>query len=306
MPSHCAQVAGLVITVGFLLFLGSWSIFDAGQAGPCRKLWRRKMRRHDQLMALRTSIVEAELSGSTSNFFNHSVYDPFEPTYTCHSEHRRGKAFGDGGKFVCGGAGDLKSRLAVFPKAKKCLVYSVGSNGEVSFERDVVKTLGCRVVTFDPTGPSEEYKERVEAVGGTFHAIGVSGSPSTFKNSATKQKVKLLPIKDIMLMLGHVRRHVHILKIDCEGCEWGVFATLWPQLEDGQVSIGQIQIEIHGTEFAKIASFFKGADRAGFMVFHKEANPLCEGYKCFEYSLIHKNDAKRIFESAHFCKAEGS
>jgi hypothetical protein len=94
-----------------------------------------------------------------------------------------------------------------------------------------------------------------------------------------------------------------VLKIDCEGCEYETFKTLWPQLQAGIVTIGQIQIEMHGTALERIASFFDGADLAGFMVFHKERNHWgCQGYACVEFSLIHKDAAEMIFRHTHQCE----
>jgi hypothetical protein len=256
------------------------------------------MRKHEHLMACRRTVVDAEHQpGKGPAFTGLTVYDPFEATYTCHSEYRRGKNFGDGGKFVCGDPEYFTSRF-IAPETK-CLVYSVGSSGDVSFEEEVVRTLGCEVFTFDPTGDSGAYKKNVEAVGGTFHAIGVSGVPSSMRNLVTCAISSLLPINDIINILDHTGRHIHILKIDCEDCEWDAFIKLWPQIYAGDISIGQIQIEMHGVDFSKIATFFDAADKAGYMIFNKESNPWCDGYKCFEFSLILKSDAERIFKFTH-------
>jgi hypothetical protein len=264
----------------------------------CHDLWEQKVRKHNELMVLRRAIVEAALEpGSASTFHDRTSYDPFEPTYTCHAEYRRGKLFGDGGKFVCGDAAYFKSRNAT---GSRCLVYSVGSNGDASFEEDIFRNFGCDTHTFDPTGNSTTYRAIVEAAGGRFHPFGVSGAPSSLQNSVTGLASKLLPIREITEMLDHTARAIDIVKIDCEGCEYGAFRSLWPQIQAGTITVGQIQIEMHGTDFAQIAAFFDEADKTGYMVFHKERNHWgCDGYLCLEFSLIHKVEAERVFRFTH-------
>lgn len=249
------------------------------------------MYKHARLLGRRASAVK----DTTSKYEYITAFDPFEPTYTCHSEYRRGKSFGDGGKYVCGEDSYFTSR------EKHCLVYSVGSDGEVSFEADIIRRLGCEVHTFDPTGNSDEIKASVEATGAKFHPIGIGGgSGSMLHNNISSTNVQLKPITDVIEMLGHNGRHISILKIDCEGCEYEALDALWTRLVDGRVSIGQIQIELHMNDFATINRFFEEANNAGYMLFHKERNHWgCSGYLCVEFSLVHKAEAKRIFEHAH-------
>jgi hypothetical protein len=116
----------------------------------------------------------------------------------------------------------------------------------------------------------------------------------------TGRSERLLPIADILNLLGHKGRHVHILKIDCDGFEYAAFDNLRPEIQAGAISIGQIQVELHGLDFIQVASFFDGADKSGFMVFHKERNHWgCSGYQCLEFSLIHKSEAERMFGFTH-------
>lgn len=269
-------------------------------ASPCSALWQRKMTKHAQLMSGRRLVLPVDSLADQTRFSDRTSYDPFEPTYTCHSEYRRGTMLGDGGKFVCGDPEYFKAQSRT--NGEKCLVYSVGSSGDASFEQETVAELGCEVHTFDPTGNSTSYASILESAGAQFHAIGVSGAPSAMLNEQTGVSSQLLPIRDIVASLGHTRRYISILKIDCEGCEYGAFEALWPHIETGEIYIGQIQIEMHGTDFRKISSFFKRADEAGYMIFHKERNHWgCMGYLCVEFSLIYKKEANRIFDFMH-CK----
>lgn len=260
----------------------------------CASLWQNKIRKHSELIARRREAVV----GEPNVFINKNAYDPFEATFTCDTEDRRGRSFGDGGKFVCGDQTYFQDR-----RDTRCLVYSVGSNGDPTFEQDVVSNFGCEVHTFDPTGNSTLFRQRLEMVGAQFHTIGVGGASTLMRNTVTGETARVLPIKDIMDYLGHSEAHVDILKIDCEGCEYAAFETLWPQIINGSVSIGQIQIEMHGTDLTRLTAFFESAERAGFMIFHKERNHWgCQGYLCVEYSMIQHKEAEQIFRHT-YCRS---
>lgn len=256
-------------------------------------VWRRKMQKHAELLAGRAQ----SLATTPGAFRSHTTaYDAFEPTYTCQSEWRTGVLFGDGGKFVCG-------EPAYFRAKKNCLAYSVGSNGDSTFEADVIKRFGCEVHTFDPTGDTADFNTVVTKTGAHFHPWGIGTTGTKIHNGATGQDNDLFSLFDVMQKLGHGGRHIDILKIDCEGCEYDAFAKLWPHIEDGSASVGQIQVELHGTDFDTIHKFFEGAEAAGYMIFHKERNQWgCGGANCVEYALIHVSEAHKIFEATH-CSA---
>ena len=61
-------------------------------------------------------------------------------------------------KYVCG---------AQLLGQQQCVVYSFGSNGEVTFERDMIEKAGCEVHVFDPT-LNEEQKQQVRGIQGKF------------------------------------------------------------------------------------------------------------------------------------------
>jgi len=213
-------------------------------------------------------------------------FDIYEPEATCFSEERFGKdvrfhAFHDGPKFICGV--DYIAHQAALQGSKKCLVYSVGSNNEISFER-AVKTImhaGCEVHTFDPT-------LRTPFVGGnyaTFHPWGLGEDGVEAGNGSKKWSSK--SFETIIKELGHQNRTIDVIKIDCEGCEWKTMPPLFELISSGKVKVNQVLIELHlssGPEQMK--DFFRGADKAQMRLFHKERNGWgCQGEKCVEYAF---------------------
>jgi hypothetical protein len=257
---------------------------------PCLEpVWARKMHKHRELVANRKEQIAANVARFTPE---KNAYDAFEATYSCLEDDRVGTLFGDGGKFVCGEATHFRRH--------GCLVYSVGSAGDASFEKDVIARFGCEVHSFDPSGDTAQMEVDVSQSGSVFHAWGVGASGADFTNEVDHKTTPLLSVHDIMERLGHAERHIDILKIDCEGCEYKALAAVWPQVRAGRVSIGQIQVEMHGTDFAQAREFFDGAEAAGYMIFHKERNHWgCAGYMCVEYALIHVDDARAVFDSAY-------
>jgi hypothetical protein len=131
----------------------------------------------------------------------------YEPDFVCQYERRIGK-LGDGGKWICD-----PHRIA---EQKDCLVYSVGSNNDFSFEEGVLRDIGphCEIHTFD-FGDFAAGAERlgtrlhdgVNKTAVVYHQFGVGrDDPPKFKS-----------LKTIVEELGHVNRTVDIFKIDCEG-----------------------------------------------------------------------------------------
>ena len=209
------------------------------------------------------------------------LFDLFEPEANCFSDERFGGpsrflAFGDGGKFMCG--------IDLLKKRKgDCLVYSIGSNNDISFEKAIHKSLACETHTFDPT-LSEPF------VGGayaTFHpwGFGKQGEEVSFVQKDVKANFTAQSIQTIQSKLGHTGRRIDILKIDCEGCEYGAMPGLFKSIQGGHVVVDQIQIELHRKMFDR--HLFDAADAANMRIFHKERNGWgCSGYQCVEYAFV--------------------
>ncbi|KAL3773790.1 hypothetical protein HJC23_011928 [Cyclotella cryptica] len=224
-----------------------------------------------------------ELPFTANPDYPQGTFDKWEPEAICFADERFGntvryKALGDGPKFVCG-----VDFLAKKSKNEGCLVYSVGSNNDISFEQAVHSIMGCEIHTFDPYIPKDKF------VGNdivTFHQWGFGEDNSTqgptFKSAAT-----------VMKELHHTHRAIDIFKIDCEGCEFAVMPPLLESISKGIVNVNQLQIEIHRDAVKEnttlLEAFFAAADKANLRIFHKERNQWgCMGYLCVEYAFVNE------------------
>ena len=90
------------------------------------RIWNRRKHTHAQY------VRERNAKNSKMNFTSVKIkqaYDYFEPEWNCEDEVRLGSAIvssGDGPKFVCGSD--------VLASTEDCVVYSIGSNYDFSFE----------------------------------------------------------------------------------------------------------------------------------------------------------------------------
>ncbi|CAF3342166.1 unnamed protein product [Rotaria sp. Silwood2] len=187
----------------------------------------------------------------------------WEPNFHCSHARRIGR-MGDGGKWVCDPY-RLKSRV-------DCLVYSVGSNGDFSFEVNMKKTMPhCEIHTFD--------RNRYVCPKGIciFHQItlGNGTHPKGSKSWTT-----------IIQKLNHIQRKIDILKIDIEGFEY-LFFPLIMQASASSLP-RQILIELHPSDPKVIHGFFKLLRKHHYVIFNKEPN-LIAGHRFFEYAFLKLN-----------------
>ena len=200
--------------------------------------------------------------------------DNYEPTFSCRFEQRLGLN-GDGGKWICD--------VYRIKQASSCLVYSLGSNGEFSFENQTKEDLPhCEIHTFD-------MKAFNCTDVCTFHPMKIGDG---------KDGTKTLPM--IMKELNHSDRFIDILKIDVEGAEYELFNDLFNASRHLSDRIRQILVEIHLSrirqqvnnvttyDYEKIHHLFDLFHANHFVIFHKEVN-LYNPHAAFEYSFIRLN-----------------
>ncbi|CAF1452636.1 unnamed protein product [Rotaria sordida] len=199
----------------------------------------------------------------------------WEPTIQCEFERRLGNV-GDGGKWIC----DIH-RFGPM-NTTNILVYSLGSNGDFSFERAIKGLFSkAEIHTFD----LGVYKCPENVC--IFHQVRLGSG----KNDSSKS------LQMVMNDLGHQKRQIHILKVDIEGSEFNFFEELFQFSNNNQNDlpyIRQILFEIHlgraGTEAPsrrthKLFELFRSNHYA---IFHKEAN-LYSAQNVFEYALLRLN-----------------
>lgn len=312
----CAIKKFLFFLVAFAAFKTAYSSRDdlndcIDRHKHCMDIWNYKIERHDMITSkmldsvqikkqenLSTLVEKIKKKGETTTQHERSIFDPFEPTYDCTTRTRVGNSyFGDGPKFMC----DVEA----IPIRNKCLVYSIGSNGDFSFERGIKNLFGCEIHTFDPTAGAdrlETWQEESKLAGSSFHNLGIWHEKTTLNLTGTMSSVDTF--KNVVAKLGHNEQIIDVLKIDCEGCEFSVFTQIWEDLKNGLYSISQILIEVHAFHHIPvhdISELFIKAEIAGFLLFSKERNGwgTCDGYRCVEFSFIHRNVA--YFSHKMFC-----
>lgn len=149
----------------------------------------------------------------------------------CANIVRVGGSGTDGSKYICNtnvSKGD-------------CVVFSLGSRKDFSFEEEIVAVLQCKVHTFDCT-VGEVLPDEVPA-GVFFHpwCIGDEDTLKVFSSDLLNSKGKLAQyytIRTVMRMLGYT--YVDILKMDIERHEFAVLKTL-----ACPGCFGQAAIELH-------------------------------------------------------------
>jgi len=175
-----------------------------------------------------------------------------EPDFTCQHEMRIGNQ-GDGGKWICD-----PHRITA---QKSCLVYSVGSRGDFSFEEYVLKEIdpNCEIHTFD----LEDFSDQAEQYGIHFHPWGLG-----LENTEHNPKFIIKSLQRTVTELGHRGRVIDIFKIDCDKCEWETYDSWF----DADAVLRQVQVEIHRNPQPKIQNFFRAFRNQGYVMFHKEPN----------------------------------
>ena len=127
----------------------------------------------DRAQRERAKLPDAAYSTPNSDLGDfRRIWDFYTPDYNCPLLKERVGRLGDGGKWVCG--------LRALLEDRPCIVYSVGSNGETTFEVDMLNRTSCEVHTFDPTLSNETQSSMAAAVPEMqFHPIGIGRGEKT-------------------------------------------------------------------------------------------------------------------------------
>ncbi|KAJ1465930.1 methyltransferase domain-containing protein, partial [Baffinella frigidus] len=219
--------------------------------------------------------------GSAAGLFVEEVYSRAAANRTaeCGRVERVG-AEGDGGKWIC-----VDDQLL---PPEDCVVYSLGSRLDFSFESDLVARFGCEVHTFDCTVGTPPPAAVPRGV--AFHPWCVGGKDAVQAISSDLghegESRQYFTLATILGKLGH--EGIALLKMDIERHELAVVAAL-----TGEAAPAQIAFETHlhnaygmwgrpVTEGEWDALWGK-LHALGYGVFANEPNPRC--LCCCEFSL---------------------
>jgi hypothetical protein len=159
-------------------------------------------------------------------------------------------------------------------KQDKCVIYSFGVNGESSFEQTLLQRApGCEAWGYDYSvdgwGPEvnndPELKRRAH-----FEPWALDGSDSHGENDNPKRWT----LDSLMKHNGHT--FIDILKIDIEGGEFDALTPFITSHAQGDLPVGQLQLEIHawnGRErFDYFVNWWESLEAAGLRPFWTEPN----------------------------------
>ena len=163
----------------------------------------------------------------------------------------------DGGKWMCG--------LSYLGRVRPCVVYSIGSNFDDTFESDLqrlVRTVragvGCDVEIYDPTLATKKYGSiKVQAFReklardrtGRLHLIGLAGDAVLKDRKGHVGKEPMLTLPQMLASNNHTC--VDVLKIDVDGAESSTLRdTDWSSM-----CIGMLLLEHHGRNIQKMILF---------------------------------------------------
>lgn len=293
------RVAVVVMAILALLFVPPGGIHPhkaiQERSNPCvdqvfMSVWNRKKNTHAQY------VRERDVKNAKTNFStiaSKEAYDNFEPEWNCEDEVRFGLktvSGGDGPKFACS--------PHVLASTEGCIVYSIGSNYDFSFEYAVNRIAPkCEIHTFDGTlnltkrALPKQLKEK------NIHFHNWNVVSDCHSEELAKLEFPSRCVSDILHTLHHQYKTITWLKVDCEGCEY----TVIPNFVEHYIKIDQIMVEFHGTNAQKVANLFSSLHSVGMMIFHKERNHWgCAGYKCVEYSLISSSYAQKALRNFLF------
>ena len=208
------------------------------------------------------------------------------PFYDCGTKQKLG-GIGDGGKWICEVQGALQRR--------NCVVYSLGSNMDTSFEEGIIKHTVCDIHTFDHSLLPEQ-RAAIHQISSRLSFYPVKIGLGRSRNSTEQEK----SIQTIMSELSH--SWIDVLKMDIEGGEWDVLEAL---IDSNNLHFTQLLVEFH-TQFhypvtlGKILKVLSSLTDAGYRVFSVEPNLYCSGCSghLVEFSFIKvDNKSGRLIQS---------
>ena len=131
------------------------------------------------------------------------------------------------------------------PKDSPCVFFSFGINDDASFDRELAEQWNCRGLAGDPTvdHPSRLHPKV------TFHNLGatiLSDNEERLINKGGTEDWWTTSMPKLKDFLG--LDHVHVIKLDCEGCEVAFARDILAEDPTFLHHVDQLSIETHVTK----------------------------------------------------------
>lgn len=206
----------------------------------------------------------------------------------------------DGGKWICGmsrlvgKAVKANASSGVEHEQQTCVVYSLGSQFDVSFERTIqgMTDFGCEIHTYDPTlGPPEKvekFRNDMAKENVHVHLVAVKDTEGHSNITIGGNTYKAMGLKTMLEENGHTC--IDVLKFDVEGAEYDILEyTDWEKL-----CIGMVLFEVHGGIIAHTRREGQGRERVNATYTYKVGDAV-RHIRRLERAGFHHYKTEQVF-----------
>ena len=231
--------------------------------------------RHGDFMPISALGVERWGGVGQNGNLQRSLFDYWEPTYSCGDESRvPPHVLGDGPKWLCGARAH-----------QHCTVLSVGSDFDASFEQGMHEAAGCTSYIIDPTlaAKPKELRHFERSIARFAHVnssvgLGRGASSRSIHTGYATGGMQLVNLSTLLRdHYGPPPTQISVLKLDIETFEWEVLPELWELCSSGKLVLDQLNVELHTLMSSPLLvrhvyAAFEGALACGLALHHKEMN----------------------------------